>query len=83
MWVRLAQELVDAQMGHGDLQHGNVMLVPRGQTLALRLISITMAGTCRRCPRNPRPSAGTPTINIRNGSTKGDIRRRWIAFLTF
>src|SRR5262249_22879777 len=28
LWLRLAQEMRDAQMGHGDLQHGNVLLVP-------------------------------------------------------
>ena len=40
MWVRLAQELRDAQMAHGDLQHGNVLLVPgsKSSSLALRLI---------------------------------------------
>jgi hypothetical protein len=40
LWVRLAQELRDAQMAHGDLQHGNVLLVPgsKSSSLALRLI---------------------------------------------
>src|SRR5262249_13587684 len=40
MWVRLAQELRDAQMAHGDLQHGNVLLVPgsKNASLALKLI---------------------------------------------
>jgi hypothetical protein len=40
MWVRLAQELRDAQMAHGDLQHGNVLLVPstRSSLLSLKLI---------------------------------------------
>ncbi len=28
MWVRLARMLREAQVGHGDLQHGNVILVP-------------------------------------------------------
>lgn len=28
MWLRLAQMLRDAQVAHGDLQHGNVLLVP-------------------------------------------------------
>src|SRR5262249_1678458 len=28
MWIRLAQELREAGMAHGDLQHGNVLLVP-------------------------------------------------------
>jgi hypothetical protein len=40
MWVRLAQELRDASMAHGDLQHGNVLLVPgsKSSSLALKLI---------------------------------------------
>jgi alpha-beta hydrolase superfamily lysophospholipase len=40
MWVRLAAELRDARLGHGDLQHGNVLLVPgsKNSSLALRLI---------------------------------------------
>jgi hypothetical protein len=40
MWVRLAQELHDADMAHGDLQHGNVLLVPssRHSSLALKLV---------------------------------------------
>lgn len=40
MWIRLGQELRDAGMAHGDLQHGNVLLVPGSKcsSLALRLI---------------------------------------------
>jgi hypothetical protein len=40
MWQRLAWELREAGMAHGDLQHGNVLLVPgsRAASLALRLI---------------------------------------------
>ncbi len=40
LWLRLGQELRDAGMAHGDLQHGNVLLVPasKGNSLALKLI---------------------------------------------
>jgi hypothetical protein len=38
MWIKLAQQLRDADIGHGDLQHGNIMLVPRGSSFLLRLI---------------------------------------------
>jgi pimeloyl-ACP methyl ester carboxylesterase len=40
LWVRLALELRDAGMAHGDLQHGNVLLVPahKGSSLSLKLI---------------------------------------------
>jgi pimeloyl-ACP methyl ester carboxylesterase len=40
MWLRLGQELRDARMAHGDLQHGNVLLAPgsKSGSLALKLI---------------------------------------------
>jgi pimeloyl-ACP methyl ester carboxylesterase len=40
LWLKLARELRDAHLGHGDLQHGNVLLVPgkHETSLALRLI---------------------------------------------
>jgi hypothetical protein len=40
LWIRLGQELRDAGMAHGDLQHGNVLLVPgsKSSSLALKLI---------------------------------------------
>jgi pimeloyl-ACP methyl ester carboxylesterase len=40
LWVRLTHELRDADMAHGDLQHGNVLLVPgsKGSSLALKLV---------------------------------------------
>jgi hypothetical protein len=40
MWIRLAQELRDAGIAHGDLQHGNVLLVPgsRSSLMSLKLI---------------------------------------------
>lgn len=39
-WLKLARELADAKIGHGDLQHGNVLLVPNPQKASfwLRLI---------------------------------------------
>lgn len=40
IWVRLARRLRDARLAHGDLQHGNVILVPGSKTssLAVKLI---------------------------------------------
>ena len=38
IWPKLAQRLRDARMAHADLQHGNVLLVPKGNQLALKLI---------------------------------------------
>jgi hypothetical protein len=40
LWLRLAVEMREARMAHGDLQHGNVMLVPgrSASAMVLRLI---------------------------------------------
>jgi pimeloyl-ACP methyl ester carboxylesterase len=40
LWLKLAVQLREARMAHGDLQHGNVLLVPgsRANALALKLI---------------------------------------------
>ena len=39
IWVKMADRLRQAAVGHCDLQHGNVLMVPRdGGSLALRLI---------------------------------------------
>ncbi len=40
LWQRMARRLREARIAHGDLQHGNVLLVPggRGDSLKLRLI---------------------------------------------
>ena len=37
MWLRLARMLREAQVGHGDLQHGNVLLVPVPERNAFQL----------------------------------------------
>ena len=41
LWQKLARELRDAKIGHGDLQHSNILLVPGNQgggTLSLHVI---------------------------------------------
>jgi hypothetical protein len=40
LWLRLASELREARMAHGDLQHGNVLLVPgkSASAMVLRLV---------------------------------------------
>jgi formylglycine-generating enzyme required for sulfatase activity len=40
LWLRMARRLRECRMAHGDLQHGNVLLVPAkgGESLHLRLI---------------------------------------------
>ncbi len=46
MWIRLAQELREARMAHGDLQHGNVLLVPGSKPGSLHLRLIDYDGMC-------------------------------------
>jgi hypothetical protein len=40
LWVKLAAKLLEAQMAHCDLQHGNVLLVPgsKAASLAVKLV---------------------------------------------
>lgn len=44
VWLRLARRLRDANLGHCDLQHGNILLVPDPQTAALNLKLIDYDG---------------------------------------
>ncbi len=44
MWVRLARMLREAQVGHGDLQHGNVILVPLPERNGVQLKLIDYDG---------------------------------------
>jgi hypothetical protein len=44
LWVRMAWRLHDAQIAHGDIQHGNVILVRRNQSDALELRLIDYDG---------------------------------------
>ena len=37
-WLELAQQLWDASIAHGDLQHGNVLVVGQGNSLRLVLV---------------------------------------------
>ncbi|HPM81032.1 MAG TPA: SUMF1/EgtB/PvdO family nonheme iron enzyme [Candidatus Anammoximicrobium sp.] len=56
MWLRLAQMLRDAEVAHGDLQHGNVLLVPvagKEETFNLRLIDYD--GMCVPALRDQPP----------------------------
>ena len=44
LWLRLGQEMRAAQIVHGDLQHDNVLLVPRRNMVKLRLRLIDYDG---------------------------------------
>jgi hypothetical protein len=46
IWVRLAQRLRDARIGHCDLQHGNVLLVPGSKAASLAVKLVDYDGMC-------------------------------------
>jgi hypothetical protein len=46
LWVKLAARLNKANMAHGDLQHGNVLLVPNVQTGGLVITLVDYDGMC-------------------------------------
>jgi hypothetical protein len=46
LWLKLAYQLREARMAHGDLQHGNVLLVPGSKANALALKLIDYDGMC-------------------------------------
>jgi WD40 repeat protein len=45
VWVRLARRLREAGLAHGDLQHGNVLLVPDPNAASLHLRLVDYDGT--------------------------------------
>ncbi|MHB1423283.1 MAG: bifunctional ornithine acetyltransferase/N-acetylglutamate synthase [Gemmataceae bacterium] len=80
MWVRLAQELRDAQMAHGDLQHGNVLLVPNTKSSSLALRLIDYDGLCvPALADRPSGEVGHPNYQhprrLRDGGYDGDMDR--------
>jgi alpha-beta hydrolase superfamily lysophospholipase len=46
IWLRLSGDLREAGMAHGDLQHGNVLLIPGSRTASLALRLIDYDGLC-------------------------------------
>ena len=72
LWARMARRLREADMAHGDLQHGNVLLVPGSRTIAGpeadRLRRHVGAGPGR--PPNRARSATRPT-STRSGCARG------------
>jgi hypothetical protein len=80
MWLRLAQELREARLGHGDLQHGNVLLVPgtSGASLGLRLVDYDGLFVPALADR-PSGEAGHPHYQhpdrLRDGYYGGEVDR--------
>jgi hypothetical protein len=46
VWVRMARRLREAGVGHGDLQHGNVLVIPGPHLGALAVKLVDYDGTC-------------------------------------
>jgi hypothetical protein len=46
IWVKLARRLCEANVAHGDLQHGNVLLVPGSKAGALGVRLVDYDGMC-------------------------------------
>jgi hypothetical protein len=80
MWVRLSQEMRHAHMIHGDLQHGNVLLVPTGSSGTLRLRLIDYDGmTVPGLDDHPPDEVGHPNYQhpqrLSHGNLKTDLDR--------
>jgi pimeloyl-ACP methyl ester carboxylesterase len=61
MWVRLAQEMRKYKIVHGDLQHGNVLLVPEDRESHLRLRLVDYDGlTVPALEKIPSGEVGHP-----------------------
>jgi hypothetical protein len=80
LWVKLAVELREARMGHGDLQHGNVMLVDgrKANSLSLRLIDYDGMWV-PALDGNPPGENGHPNYQhpdrLRDGSWSSEVDR--------
>jgi hypothetical protein len=80
LWLRLASELREARMAHGDLQHGNVVLVPgsKSTSIALRLIDYDGMWVPSLADRPPgevgHPNYQHPS-RLRSGGYSADIDR--------
>jgi formylglycine-generating enzyme required for sulfatase activity len=80
LWLRVARRLRRARLAHGDLQHGNVLLVPgsSAKTLALKLIDYdgmfvpVLAGV-------PSGEVGHPNyqhpLRLREGTYRAEVDR--------
>jgi tetratricopeptide (TPR) repeat protein len=46
LWLKLATQMQDAGIAHGDLQHGNILLVPASKANSLSLKLVDYDGLC-------------------------------------
>jgi len=70
LWVRMARRLREAEVAHGDLQHGNVLLVPGSRTTSLALKLIDYDGMF------VPPLAGRPAGEVGHPAYQHAQRRR-------
>lgn len=80
VWFRLATELREARMAHGDLQHGNVLLVPGRSSSALVLRLIDYDGMwVPELANNPSEEVGHPNyqhpMRLDQGGADAEIDR--------
>jgi formylglycine-generating enzyme required for sulfatase activity len=78
LWVRLARRLRDANVAHGDLQHGNVLLVAGGDRSSLDLKLVDYDGMwVPALARWPSGEAGHPNFQhpqrLREGTYSQDV----------
>jgi WD40 repeat protein len=80
MWVKLAQQLRKADLAHGDLQHGNVMLVAgqKAGSMSLRLIDYD-GMFVPALARSKSGEVGHPNYQhperLRDGTYNGEVDR--------
>jgi hypothetical protein len=80
LWLRLAQQLTTAQMAHGDLQHGNVLLISGSKANSLRLRLIDYDGMfVPALADRPSGELGHPNYQhperLRTGAYHGEVDR--------
>jgi formylglycine-generating enzyme required for sulfatase activity len=80
IWLRVAVRLREAGVAHGDLQHGNVLLVPRSRRDALKIRLIDYDGMyVPALAARPSGEAGHPNyqhpLRLREGSYGPEVDR--------
>ena len=72
LWLKLAVQLTEADMAHGDLQHGNVLLVPGSKANSLALKLVDYDGMCVPALRGkPSGEHGHPNYQHPQRSPRG------------
>jgi hypothetical protein len=80
IWVRMSRRLREAGVAHGDLQHGNVLLVPGSKTTSLAVKLVDYDGMFVPTLAKSKPGeVGHPAYQhprrLREGNYRGDLDR--------